>query len=141
MDIDHGKHSGLTTVERQSGLVQMGKLACPCAVEAYERTIEFVCRRPEMFKTITADNGTEFQNYKATEKATGLSFDFATSRRSWERCTNENTDCLTRPYLPKRMSMTRRVIQADLDAIVAKLNARVGKRLVCKTPEERCAQP
>jgi len=135
MGDDHGRHSALTVVERKTGYLQMGKLARHCAADATARTIELIGRRPGAFKTITADNGTEFHSYQLIETATGVPFYFATPHHSWERGTNENTNGLIRQYLPKRTSMAK-ITQADLDAIAAKLNSRPRKRLGYRTPEE-----
>jgi IS30 family transposase len=139
MGDDHGRHSALTLVERATGYLQMGKLARHCAADASARTIELIERQPECFKTITADNGTEFHSYAAIEKATGVEFYFATPHHSWERGTNENTNGLIRQYLPKRKTMAH-VSQADLDVIAKKLNTRPRKRLGFRTPEECYAQ-
>lgn len=140
MGNDHGRHSALTVVERKTGFLQMGKLVHHCAAEASAKTIELIERQPVRFKTITADNGTEFHSYKQIEAATGVEFYFATPHRSWERGTNENTNGLIRQYLPKRTSMAD-VTQADLDAIAHKLNTRPRKRLGFRTPEECYARP
>lgn len=134
-----GTHSALTVVERKTGYLQMGKLARHCAADATARTVEIIERQPERFKTITADNGTEFHSHKLVEEATGVPFYFATPHHSWERGTNENTNGLIRQYLPKRTSMAK-TTQADLEAIVAKLNSRPRKRLGYRTPEECYAQ-
>ncbi len=134
-----GTHSALTVVERRTGYLQMGKLARHCAADATARTVEIIERQPECFKTITADNGTEFHSHKLVEEATGVPFYFATPHHSWERGTNENTNGLIRQYLPKRTSMAK-TTQADLEAIVAKLNSRPRKRLGYRTPEECYAQ-
>ena len=37
-----------------------------------------MCRHPGQFRTITADNGTEFHDYRSLEAATGVPFYFAT---------------------------------------------------------------
>jgi len=139
MGDDHGRHSALTVVERKTGFLQMGKLERHCSADSSARTIELIERQPEMFLTITADNGTEFHGYKVTEEATGVPFYFATPHHSWERGTNENTNGLVRQYLPKRKSMAK-IGQADLEVIVAKLNSRPRKRLGFRTPEECYAQ-
>ena len=135
MGDDHGRHSALTVVERKTGYLQMGKLVRHCAADAAARTIALIDRQRDCFKTITADNGTEFHSYLLVEQATGVRFYFATPHHSWERGTNENTNGLIRQYLPKRRSMAK-VTQADLDAIAARLNARPRKRLGYRTPEE-----
>jgi IS30 family transposase len=135
MGDSHARHSALTMVERTTGYLQMGKLERHCAADATARTIELIDSQRDRFKTITADNGSEFHSYKAVEQATGVEFYFATPHHSWERGTNENTNGLIRQYLPKRMSMAK-VTQADLAEVAAKLNSRPRKRLGYKTPEE-----
>jgi len=135
MGDSHGTHSALTLVERTTGYLQMGKLERHCAADATARIIDVVFRQPERFKTITADNGTEFHSYRLVEEATGVPFYFATPHHAWERGTNENTNGLIRQYLPKRTSMAH-VSQADLDSIAARLNSRPRKRLGYRTPEE-----
>ncbi|MCK8115935.1 IS30 family transposase [Anaerosoma tenue] len=132
-------HSALTVVERKTGYLQMGKLARHRAADATAKTVEIIGRQPHRFKTITADNGTEFHSHKLVEEATGVPFYFATPHHSWERGTNENTNGLIRQYLPKRTSMAG-ITQADLDAIAHKLNTRPRKRLGFRTPEECYAQ-
>ena len=42
------------------------------------RTIQLINQQPELFSTITADNGTEFHDYKDIEHATAVTFYFAT---------------------------------------------------------------
>lgn len=139
MGADRARHSVLTVVERKTGYVAIGKLARHCAAEASARTIELIRRRKSAYRTITADNGSEFHGYREIEAATGVEFYFATPHHSWERGSNENTNGLIRQYLPKRASMAH-VTQADCDAIAARLNSRPRKRLGFKTPEECYAQ-
>lgn len=86
-------------------------------------------------RTITADNGTEFHDYTAIERATAARFYFATPHHAWERRTNENTNGLLRQYLPKRKSLAR-LTQQQCNAIARKLNRRPRKRLGFRTPEE-----
>ena len=124
---------------RTIGHWEMGKLERHCAADANAATIELICRQRASFKTITADNGTEFHSYRDVEAATGVPYYFATPHHSWERGTNENTNGLIRQYLPKRTSQAH-VTQADCDAIAAKLNSRPRKRLGYRTPEECYAQ-
>ena len=53
------------------------------------------------FKTITADNGTEFAGHEEITKITGADFYFAKPYSSWERGLNEHTNGLIRRFLPK----------------------------------------
>lgn len=129
-------HCIVTLVERATGYLLIGKLAARNMDEAAQKTIELVRKHPEKFRTITADNGTEFHSYKDVEVATGVKFYFATPHHSWERGTNENTNGLIRQYLPKRTTMAR-VTQRDCNAIAQKLNTRPRKRYDYQTPEVR----
>ena len=64
-----------------------------------------IIKQEKRIKTITADNGTEFHQYKEIEKETGVLFYFAKPYHSWERGTNENANGLIRQFLPKNKSM------------------------------------
>ncbi|PKQ29305.1 MAG: IS30 family transposase [Actinobacteria bacterium HGW-Actinobacteria-10] len=132
---DRGRHSVVTMVERATGFTVMGKLERHTAGQCAEKVIELIARHEGRVLTITADNGTEFHNYRDVELATGVLFYFATPHHSWERGTNENTNGLIRQSLPKRTSLCN-VTQGDCDVIAAKLNSRPRKRLGYKTPEE-----
>jgi IS30 family transposase len=133
------KHCILSLVERQSGYVIIGKLRDRTKEVLTARAIQLIRRHRGLFKTITADNGTEFHDYKKIEDATGVPIYFANPYHSWERGTNENTNGLIRQYLPKRVSM-KGVTQHRCNAIALKLNIRPRKRHGFKSPAERlCA--
>ena len=125
----------VSLVERKSGFVQIGKLRNRTAKELTLKTIRLIRRMSPRFKTITADNGTEFHEYKKIEKRTGVSFYFATPYHSWERGSNENVNGLIRQYLPKGMSMEK-ITQHHCNYIADKLNFRPRKRHNYKTPWE-----
>ena len=95
----------VTVVERKSGYLLMGKLRNRTKAELNKRTIQLIRQYADSFKTITADNGTEFHGYADIEAATDVIFYFANPHHSWERGTNENTNGLIRQYLPKGESM------------------------------------
>ncbi len=125
----------VTLVERKSGYTLIGKLKDRTTRSLNKRCIKLMHKEPTSFKTITADNGTEFHQYPEIEIATGTPFYFATPHHSWERGTNENTNGLIRQYLPKGQSM-KDLTQVQCDRIAQKLNQRPRKRLGFKTPEE-----
>jgi len=134
--IGHGsKDCIVTMVERKSGYVLIGKLKDRTTRSLNQRCIKLLQREPVKIKTITADNGTEFNQYPEIEKATDTLFYFATPHHSCERGTNENTNGLIRQYIPKRTSM-RDLTQAQCERIAKKLNTRPRKRHGFKTPEE-----
>ena len=125
----------VTLVERKSGYVMIGKLKDRTTRSLNQRCIKLLHREAAKFKTITADNGTEFHQYPEIEATTNTTFYFANPYHSWERGTNENTNGLIRQYLPKGTSMEH-LTQARCDRIAKKLNTRPRKRHGFKTPEE-----
>lgn len=132
----HGSNDCIVTLhERKTGFVLIGKLKDRTTTSLNKRTVSLINRFPDTFKTITADNGTEFHQYRQIERVTSVLFYFATPHHSWERGSNENTNGLIRQYLPKGSSMSK-LTQQQCDAIAHHLNTRPRKRLNFKTPEE-----
>ena len=129
-------HCVVSLVERLSGVVLIGKLRRRNVAALNERVIELIEAHPGLFKTITADNGTEFHGYREIEQTTGVPIFFATPYHSWERGTNENTNGLIRQYLPKRTSM-KHLTQGQCNAVASSLNNRPRKRLGFRTPLEK----
>ena len=134
-----GRDSVATIVERVSGFTLIGKLPNVTACALNDRVLRLL-RRPArnrrlIFKTFTADNGTEFHSHLEIERKTGVRFYFATPYHSWERGTNENTNGLIRQFLPKRTSMAS-LTQTDCNEIAQRLNDRPRKRLGFATPAE-----
>jgi IS30 family transposase len=129
------KHCIVTLVERKSGYTQIGKLTARTKEQASASTIGLIRRHPLLFKSITADNGTEFHGYADIEQATDVPFYFANPHHSWERGTNENTNGLIRQYLPKHATMAG-LTQAQCTLIEHSLNSRPRKRHGYKTPDE-----
>ena len=138
IDTVFGKGSNaciVTLVERKTGFLIIGKIPNKSTASLNKKVISIINRHFDQFKTITADNGTEFHQYPSIEKACNVTFYFATPYHSWERGTNENTNGLIRQYLPKHHNMDM-VSQRDCDRIAEKLNQRPRKRHDYKTPEE-----
>jgi IS30 family transposase len=137
MDIVVGaadQHCVVTLVERVTGATLIGKLRYRRAADVNRRVIELIEACPDLFLTITVDNGPEFHSYREIEEATGVAFYFAHPYHSWERGTNENTNGLLRQYLPKGQSMAG-VTQQMCNAIAQRLNRRPRKRHNYKSPE------
>lgn len=138
IDLVHGKGSKdciVTLVERKTRYTLIGKLKSKTKEQTNTRTLKLINPITSTFKTITADNGTEFHGFANIEKKGELEFYFATPYHSWERGTNENTNGLIRQYLPKKESMSS-LTQARCNAIAKKLNSRPRKILGYHTPEE-----
>src|SRR5829696_2868142 len=123
-----------TLVERKTGLVLIGKLADRTA-RGLGRRLTRLIRSAGRVETVTADNGTEFHDYRRVERLTGAAFYFARPYHSWERGSNENANGLIRQYLPKGASMAG-LSQQQCNAIARKLNTRPRKRLGFRTPLE-----
>ncbi|MBL4753655.1 MAG: IS30 family transposase [Flavobacteriales bacterium] len=113
----------------------IGKLPNKSTLSLNKKTIRLISRDPLSFKTITADNGTEFHQYKKIEERCSAKFYFANPFHSWERGSNENINGLIRQYLPKTESMAN-LTQQQCNQIADKLNRRPRKRYNYKTPEE-----
>jgi transposase, IS30 family len=129
------KHCIVTLVERATGCLLIAKLADHTKAELNRHVIRMIREQRRLFKTITVDNGTEFHGYEEIERATGVTFYFATPYHSWERGTNENTNGLIRQYLPKRQSM-KNLTQSRCTDIACILNNRPRKRFSFRTPLE-----
>ena len=130
-----GKACVVTVVERKTGLVRIGPIQRATKELTLERTVELLWAERQWVKTITADNGTEFHNYRDLESRLRTRVYFATPHHAWERGTNENTNGLIRQYLPKGTNLSR-ITQQQCDRIAEQLNNRPRLRLGFKTPNE-----
>ena len=130
-----GKPGVVTVVERHSGLVRIGKLKRISMEETKSRTVSLLVKEKGRVETITADNGSEFHNYKKVEAALETQVYFATPHHAWERGSNENTNGLIRQYLPKGSDL-RLLTQRTCTSIAEILNNRPRKRLGFRTPNE-----
>lgn len=134
------RHCVLTLVERVSGYVVMKKLSARTKDQTSRALRSAIAQLRGRVKTITLDNGTEFHDYERVEKASGVTFYFATPYHSWERGSNENANGLIRQYLPKGTCMSK-LDQAGCNWIASQLNNRPRLRLGFKTPREVLARP
>ena len=129
------KHCILTMVDRKTGYLIIRKLRRRATADVNAELLRTLAEGSGPIKTITADNGTEFHQFRQVEEATGVAFYFARPYHSWERGTNENTNGLIRQYLPKSSSMAR-LTQEQCDAIATEINERPRKRHGYRTPME-----
>ena len=130
-----GKACVVTVVERKTGMVRIGPIRRATKELTLARTVKLLWAERDRVKTITADNGTEFHNYRELESALGTEVYFATPHHAWERGTNENTNGLIRQYLPKGTNLSG-LTQQQCDRIAAELNNRPRLRLGFRTPNE-----
>ena len=125
----------LTLVERKSGYNRIAKLQNRTAKNVTKAMIEIIAKEPELFKTITFDNGTEFHSYKVLEDMFGIRCYFANPHAPWERGCNENFNGLLRQYFPKRTSLSY-IGNSKTQIVSDQLNDRPRKRLGFRTPRE-----
>ncbi len=85
------------------------------------------------FKSITVDNGVEFQDYEGMSEVAPVYYCHPYS--SWERGSNENANRLIRRFFPKGQSMKHRT-QKDCDAAALFINRMHRKTLNYATAEE-----
>lgn len=124
-----------TLVERKSGYNRTVKLKNRTAKNVTRALIEIISAEPELFKTITFDNGTEFHSYKVIEDMFGVLCYFANPHAPWERGCNENFNGLLRQYFPKGTSL-HYIGNKRTQFVSEQLNNRPRKRLAFKTPKE-----
>lgn len=91
-------------------------------------------RFPNVFKTITADNGSEFERLSELE-LWGTEIYFAHPYSSWERPQNERHNRLFRKYVPKGISMEKYSAEQIL-WFADEMNGLPRKHLEYATPEE-----
>lgn len=88
-------------------------------------------------KTLTVDNGSEFQNCKAMEKR-GLTVYYCHPFCSCERGSNERQNRIIRRYFPKGQSL-RKYTQKDCDCVADLINQMPRKIFDYETSAERFA--
>ena len=128
----------LTLVERQTRFEVLlkieGKDAQP-VTEAIERLVERGgAHMPSLFKTITADNGSEFSELHETLKSVTDVY-FARPFASYERGTSENQHKLIRRFIPKGQSISS-ISDRQVQRIQRWMNDYPRKILDYKTPHE-----
>ena len=126
----------MTHVDRKSRFLIAGKLADKRSATFARATCQQMqCLPARLRRTLTADNGTEFSDFRLIERELGLSVYFANPYSPWERGTNENTNGLLRDYFPKGTDF-RQVTDKEVAKAVAMLNNRPRKCLGYRTPRE-----
>jgi len=91
-------------------------------------------RFSQVFKTITADNGPEFENFSNTE-AWGTRIYFAHPYSSWERPRNERHNGMLRDYIPKGKSIEN-YSDEEILSFADELNSRPRKVLGYNMPAD-----
>ncbi|MEG0804444.1 MAG: IS30 family transposase, partial [Pygmaiobacter sp.] len=91
-------------------------------------------RFPQIFRTITTDNGSEFAAFSQME-AYGTEVYFAHPYSSWERPVNECSNRIFRRFMPKGKAMKSYTDEQVL-MFSDEINVMPRKHRGCHTPEE-----
>lgn len=134
-----GKRSGdqvlLTLTERKSREHLIIPLASKCSQAVdnaiKELKLKFDSLFKHLFKSITADNGSEFSNLNSH----GIKVFFAHPYSAWERGTNERHNGLIRRFIPKGRAI-KDLTHSQIERIQNWCNNLPRKILGYKTPEE-----
>ena len=126
----------LTLVEMTTKMLFMkklkeGKKAKSLADELIDMTLPY----KNYIKTITADNGNEFSDFKRVEKKLNLQFFFAHPYSSWERGLSEHTNGLVRQYIPKNTDF-KDITDKEIKEYQYKINNRPRKVLDFEKPKD-----
>ena len=122
-------------MERKSGYAVLAKVEKKTADLVTAAIIKRLRPISNGVQTLTYDNGKEFVDHAAIDKALGTTTYFADPYSSWQRGSNENLNGLIRQYVPKARALSN-VTDAELAKIERLLNTRPRKRLGYKTPME-----
>jgi len=90
---------------------------------------------PQMRRTLTQDNGTEFAEHHRLNKKPGMKTYFCEPRSPWQKGGVENANGRLRRFLPKK-TKTDDVSQKEIETIAAICNNTPRKCIGYKTPAE-----
>ena len=128
-----GKGLLVTLVDRKSRYLCSGLLSTRSADETNRVMIQLLRDKP--VSSISLDNGSEFSQFHALEKALHTLVYFAEPHKPWQRGTNENTNDILRFFFPKGFDF-RSLTQEFLDVALDLINKRPRKCLGWHSPFE-----
>lgn len=129
-----------TLVERHSRYVMLIKVANKDTEGVVSALIKHSQKLPhELYRSLTWDRGKELADHQRLKLATDIEIYFCDPRSPWQRGSNENTNRLLRPYLPRGTDLALHS-QTKLNAIARQLNERPRKTLLYQTPAEKFAE-
>jgi IS30 family transposase len=136
--VGSGPHGGVfvSLVERKSRFTILLPLPDRKS-ERVERSIRGRLQQlpADIRHSITFDNGSEFAAYLALENSLGLDVYFTDPHSPWQRGTNEYTNRLVRPFVPKGTNL-REISDYKVAKYERLLNDRPRKQLNYRTPRE-----
>jgi IS30 family transposase len=130
-----GSSALLTIVDRRSRLTLVSRVKRVNTDEVAEATLEALRPHRAVTKTITNDNGVEFQRDQTLQEQLGIPIYFTDPSSPWQRGSVENANGLVRQYVRKGTDMDTLPDWAPR-AIEETLNHRPRKILNFRTPYE-----
>jgi len=130
----HHKGFLVTLVDRKSRYTLIGHVRQKTAELVTAETIRLLKESCLRVRSITYDNGREFNGHMEVSREMNCKTYFARPYHSWERGTNENTNGLIRQYFPKGSNL-RYVNSFDLLHAMNRINNRPKEVLGNKTPQ------
>ena len=126
----------VTLVERKSRLIRIKLRKWEWSIWVSDEIMNMLSEYPkEYVRTITADNGKEFGDWKRIRDGLWIWFYFARPYHSWERWSNENGNRCIRKWLPKGTSFEP-LKDEEIEKIERMLNNKPRKLLQYRTPYE-----
>jgi IS30 family transposase len=125
----------LTLVDRKSRYTRIRRVEKVATEQVAAATVDALEALPEPAKTLTNDNGTEFQQDASLQKKLGVPIYFTEPSSPWQRGSIENLNGLIRQYVRKGVNIA--AMPAWLTtALEITLNFRPRKTLGYRTPHE-----
>ena len=131
-----GHQGGIGTfVDIKTKYLVMRKVKDKSSLEMKNSLIDAFGYYPDIIKTMTLDNGTEFALHDQIEQELKTQVYFAHPYSPWERGLNENTNGLIRKFYPKGTDFSE-VSDEDILRVQNLINERPRKSLNYQTPKE-----
>jgi len=125
--------SMLTFVDRASMYLIVGYIENRNKELVKQQTVELL--KNNKVKTMTLDNGKEFQNHKEIEKQLKIKIYFCDPYSPWQRGLNEYMNRTLREYFPKKINFAI-LTKEEIEKAVNEINNRPRKRLNYYTPNQ-----
>ena len=132
---ERGSSVFLTLVDRRSRYTRLRHVSRLASDEVASATAELLSPHRDLNKTLTNDNGLEFQRDIELQNRIDMPIYFCDPSSPWQRGTVENTNGLIRQYLPKGCNFDQLPPWTAL-AVEETLNFRPRKTLGYETPHE-----
>jgi len=130
-----GSSALLTLIDRKSRYTRIRHVNKLNVDHVARATLDALRSHGKVSKTMTNDNGIEFQRDESLQRQMGIPIFFCDPSSPWQRGSIENLNGLVRQYLPKSRDLDKLPAWAP-KALEETLNFRPRKTLGWKTPHE-----